>query len=509
MNRRNHTMNSSNVIELDVMDLFWRLLTQWKAILLFSIIVGTTLLLFSYRTNLRKYENVIEEESRKEKRDLRSSDEKFLTDEYGEKAVDILEAIDDTDRYVVLNVLRQEKIAKKQRDYFSDSLYMNLDSDHLRCLSMGYMISCKNGKDDRYVNILIKEYQNLYQDETLLQAINNEIGIDIDYRYVKELITVDSDVTIGSGDKAGIDSFYINIWIPESVKEVSGIQEEIAKRVDSYQKDLSNSISEHNTKLIQVKDYYTSDPNILVDQTDMLNRINSMAYNVKTNRDGLQGEQKTAYDLIINQDENSSNSDLGLSQQEISERSVPKYNIKYGIIGFAIGTVLYLIIYLCWIVFKGIYYSSNTLQTLTKSCLLGCIHFSSKGRHNNLLTSSSIVEKIRYRSRKDLVLQTNELISEVAAVCRYNEISQIAIMECGSIDEMAKNNLSLIDKELSSRGIESLNLIDNELEKMENVKISNIVLAVQKDRTIIKEIRKARKQADFLNINIFGVIYYD
>lgn len=510
MNKENNNYTKNiNVIELDMADVFWRLLSHWKVILLFSVICAVILMLAGYKADLRRYESTVKETDQKKSEPLNPSDELFLKNNFNNNAVDILAALDKDDRVVVMNMLRQEKKLDDFRSYAGNSLYMNLDSEHVRCLTMSYVVDC-NGNNDKYADLLANEYQNLYQDVKLLEEIKKAMGLDVDVSLIKELITTEADsntVTVLNGD---MDSFHINIWIPESITEISNIEQSVKDSVERYHRSLTDHLTPHGIRLVSTKDYYTADTGILMTQADIISRINNLANNIKVAKDGMSGNQSSAYEAIMKQKENPDTSNSETQSMQVENQSIPGFNIKYFIAGIILGIFIFSIYFVIRLIMSGVFYSARTLQTMTHLKLLGRIHLPAvKSDKLHLLTNSSLVEGIRYRSRDNSDIEIDKIDSEIANACHYNGLQELVIFECGKLGENVKNNIELLSQKLISREIKIESMDLNLLMSENNLTVNNLLLVIQREATKLNDIKKIMELADLFNINILGMIYYE
>ena len=130
-----------NTIQIDIVALLKKALIQWRAIIIFAVILGLLVSGLKYIKDLSSYKAAL----------ALSKDETSSDDIIKKSGL----TVDEQD--AVQLAVSQKKQIESQSEYLSDSLYMNLDPMNLRQLSLLYFIKAKGGSDAADLLTVYKE----------------------------------------------------------------------------------------------------------------------------------------------------------------------------------------------------------------------------------------------------------------------------------------------------------------------------------------------------------------
>ena len=134
--------------EIDLIELTWRMLAQWKAILVCALVMALLVPSVVYLKDTRAY------------KEAQYEAEKEATDSVDpEEAIEeLIVALKPEDRPAVEQALRNDEIIEAKREYLNSSLLVNLDTQKAATAVVGYMIDGDAAEDSDLKFALFKGY---------------------------------------------------------------------------------------------------------------------------------------------------------------------------------------------------------------------------------------------------------------------------------------------------------------------------------------------------------------
>ena len=213
-----------NTIQIDIVALLKKALIQWRAIIIFAVILGLLVSGLKYIKDLSSYKAAL----------ALSKDETSSDDIIKKSGL----TVDEQD--AVQLAVSQKKQIESQSEYLSDSLYMNLDPMNLRQLSLLYFIKAKGGSDAADILTVYKE--KLLSDSSV-EKIRKASGIDTRLKYIRELIDVSDAKYSDRGTftkNSSTDVMKVTFYLPDGI-DGSAIKKTIDKIISSY--DISDNVA--------------------------------------------------------------------------------------------------------------------------------------------------------------------------------------------------------------------------------------------------------------------------
>ncbi len=168
MNTRNYQQINNATIEIDLVALLKKLCVQWRAILIFSIIIGLLASGARYVKDMSAYNASLSTQNVSGKEAVETSGLKQ-------------EEID-----AVQQAVSQKRQIKVLTTYMTESEYMNLDAMNCRQLSILYYIKADRGSD---AADLLAVYNEMLQSDDPVKAIKEAAGVKVPAKYIRELIS--------------------------------------------------------------------------------------------------------------------------------------------------------------------------------------------------------------------------------------------------------------------------------------------------------------------------------
>jgi hypothetical protein len=494
------TYGQKKDIELNIKDLIWNLLTQWKAILLVSLLMAMLICGVKYLGDVRAYKAETAKISEAEAQASLSNEDRIAA---------ILSALPDSDREAVLMVLREQEWLDEQRSYMKESILMNIDPANLRALKLIFDIDAENASD---VPVLHQDYALFIGSKHFRNEIGKAFDSDAQDKYIGELINtwnaVGPETDMGQTGSvlfvqivlpADADADAVAVAAEKAVKTYSkGIQDKYAHKITLANRDLS-----------------------IIYSYDIVNRFNDTFYKINSMNNTVIGainsmtdEQKDAFDAILAIRTGVEDVQLDNTAGD-SELTAPEYSMKYAFLGFILGLFLYAFIYVILLIMKRQVNSAANVQSYTGSRLIGEVYCDSDKKGLKKLFHSKIIDKYYHRGKTDQITQIEKVADSIEAVCKHAGINKLALFDMTGSSSSSETNDKLkgviksIMNAATDRGLEVdiVDVYDSDYfceKKM--IDIDNSVIAVSSD-TKINSLNRILSLCSDYSVNTMGGVY--
>lgn len=265
MNTRNYQQINNATIEIDLVALLKKLCVQWRAILIFSIIIGLLASGARYVKDMSAYNASLSTQNVSGKEAVETSGLKQ-------------EEID-----AVQQAVSQKRQIKVLTTYMTESEYMNLDAMNCRQLSILYYIKADRGSD---AADLLAVYNEMLQSDDSVKAIKEAAGVKVPAKYIRELI---SAYDAKSSDRGGYtqdsstDVMKVTFNLPEGA-DSKAVEETIEKLIKAY--DVTDlGIAKGKIRKISSEVNTVMNKNMQTDQQNYTNNLSNLksTYNTAVN----------------------------------------------------------------------------------------------------------------------------------------------------------------------------------------------------------------------------------
>ena len=381
MNTRNYQQINNATIEIDLVALLKKLCVQWRAILIFSIIIGLLASGARYVKDMSAYNASLSTQNVSGKEAVETSGLKQ-------------EEID-----AVQQAVSQKRQIKVLTTYMTESEYMNLDAMNCRQLSILYYIKADRGSD---AADLLAVYNEMLQSDDSVKAIKEAAGVKVPAKYIRELI---SAYDAKSSDRGGYtqdsstDVMKITFNLPEGA-DSKAVEETIDKLIKAY--DVTDlGIAKGKIRKISSEVNTVMNKNMQTDQQNYTNNLSNLKSTYNTAVNSFSDKQKKLLDTLLEENGLSDdNTEAGAGNTDVSSSSndTSSFSKKYFAVGFVIGILLY--VFLAVIV-----------EILGKRCsavagsnsvfVIGSL-FDTAQKKKNFIFRDRLLEKCLYRNQSDL-----------------------------------------------------------------------------------------------------------
>lgn len=277
-------MNEEEV-QIDLMTLLHYILRKWRSIIVVMLIVAVAANLYSVKKSMSVVASVSAAE---EEVDI----EKQIENAKEELTAYELEQVERVYSMYEYN----SQLYQENDEYLEKSMLMQLNPNEIPTVMLNYQFR-KDQADEELSNIFTM-YENALLDEDTCTAIIQVFGEEYANTSVRELISVtdtenvqNSDIIKLQNDKnSGILSIQIYADSEEQCEQVAEI---VKKRVMEYTEQLQQIFGIYTVNAISEQYYISSDSNLNMQKSDVVNAVNDAYTALKNISSGLSEKQMT------------------------------------------------------------------------------------------------------------------------------------------------------------------------------------------------------------------------
>lgn len=445
-------MNTQNkqqtFVEIDIKELLWSLLSQWKAVLLFSLVFALLTCGAKHMKDIQNYNAQLAAQKKATEQIALSIDEKIAR---------VMEDVPENEKAAVEYVVNEQDWIDKQKNYLNSSILMNTDPTNQRVLSMVYDI---DADDNDEIELIIDNYLLYIRGSEVISAIKPLIANDTENKYISELFYDEE-----SDNEDAV--LKINMVLTEEANA-----EDVIKVMKSILEDYSVELQKehpHHIELVGGKVAHIYHRDNVQNRNEIFNNVNALEANIKSLQGSLTETQKTAISTIVTikkaefaETQGAGTAKAGKGAQNNNEELIaPGWSKKYGVAGFLLGVIIYVCAYILHLISGNRLGCAANIERYSGLRLLGEVYYDWKYNRLSALFHSCFFDNMHYRDKADVNMQMDRTISIIEAVCKHNKTNKMSFVEM--IDSLKKNEAKAIINSLSSalenKGI-SVDLID-------------------------------------------------
>lgn len=423
----NSLLNKKIGLVVNIRDLVWNLLSQWKAMLLVALIMAVLTTGYKYMSDSKSYE---------EAKSAGNESGEMISVPVDEQVEKILEDFSEEDKSTIEYMVQQKEWVDKQKEYINNSILMNVDPTRQRTITLDYYIASEE-ESDSIATSLLYGYSSYATSESVINGVREVIGADVENRYIAELISTpfnNNNNTYNIGAPAGVDDgdavLEVKVVVPEDV-DAAKIENVITSAFSDYSAELNKTAGAHTIKLLRSDEAYIYNAVAVSNRNAVIANVYNIQNNyIKNMEITLSDEQKAAIESIMAAKrvaKNPAGAETLEAEESAKEVATPGISKKYALTGFVLGLALYACIYALYIMFKGRITSAEQTEMYTGSRLIGEVY--TAGEHNGIqkLLHSRLVDNIRYRGKLDPDAQISKLVSAASALFKHAGTDKVTI----------------------------------------------------------------------------------
>lgn len=437
--------------EVDFSNIAWKLLGQWKIILVFALVCG--LIIGGYKT----YD------------DAKNANVEMTITEEEKENVQIAQNIDAQIRV--------------QKNYKEESLLMNVDPYNIEVTYVTYAVELEESAAENVIELYTSyiRYGNFYDD--LIEAM--QIGISREY--LAEIVNITED-TRGN-------SYVFTIEVIHTDKvSVDDLKQNIDNALEVYEQELNRNLLAHSLiKLEDVEREYV-DYQLWSQQNSLKNSITSLENQLNNLQNNFTEAQWLFY----------KNAEIVNMQQ----KSVSIVSFLGGIV---IGIVVYVIVYSWLYLINSNIKSAQEIERVLGIKNLGEVREYQYKKIATKMKEDYKVHCLRYRECLDIETQIKNLICRLTSICKTQNMKDILFVTLDELTETEKGYLNRIISEVGEKEINIRMLTHHVSEEVYDsiLNYKNIVVILLQEKTPYGLVDNCARTCELLKCNIIGTITLD
>ena len=460
--------------EIDLKDLMFAVLRQWKKILLVGVVLA--MLLGGVKAVLT-YREENDEDA------IKAAEEQFEAD---------MASYERNKENKEREIGNLQKDIEKQQNYLEKSVLMNMSpydvcearadlfikTDYEIMPGMVY-------QNVDYTDTILQTYQSVMTSTVFLSHIADDMGIDV--QYLRELISIERGSTMISSSNVNKLTNLLTITVKHATqREAESVMRKLLDGIDALQVQIIENIGEHTV--------------------NMVNKSTGSAVDLK-----LADRQQEQNNQLINLQQTLDDKEKALEDLEEPKKMVSaematlKSAVKYGVIGGVLGAFV-VVFFVCVVfVMSDKVYSSKELKTRFGIKILGSLPVTGKKKTGK---AERLINRLEGREHKIGEAAEVELIA--ANICNYaGEAKRLLVT--GSISgEKIMHVAKLLEEKL-----EEMNVIsgDNMLQNAETIRLlpecDSVVLVEEANVSTYAMVERELEKVMDLQKKIVGCIVFE
>lgn len=383
----------SNSIEIDTHSAIKNFFIQWRAWLVFSLILACIVAGAKYSGDMKAYNA--------SKAAQPATSEELIKNS----------TLTSAEMAAVQQAVAQKRLMDNESEYMNSSIYINMNPANVRQLSVIYYVKGIRQAD---VKDIVSLYLDMLETDESINEIARAGGINADAKYVRELINADTGTNQKNGGTDLSDRsngiMRITFLLPDEV-DADSIDQAIDKLVTGYRisdpdfKDVSLSRVSSNEKTF-------NNTQMLSDQQNATYSLYNMSSEYSSMTSAFNDEQNNLLNTLIKEQDPDQKKEEDNSQTIVK----PSVSKKYAALGFILGIVLYIII---WMVYEISGRSCSIVAGYGISNQLGTI-IDTDDQKRNFIFRDRILQKLLYKKQADI----DAMIDVIFARAQMNSVRE-------------------------------------------------------------------------------------
>lgn len=487
MNTQSYQQIDTTETEIDLVALLKRVCVQWRAILIFSIIIGLLASGIKYAKDVNAYNASLSTQKISGKEAVETSGLKH----------------DEID--AVQQAVSQKKQIKALTTYTTESEYMNLDAMNCRQLSILYYIKADKGSD---AADLLAVYNEMLQSDDSVKAIKEAVGVKVPAKYIRELISAFDAKSSDRGSYAqdsSTDVMKVTFNLPEGA-DSKAVEETIEKLIKAY--DVTDlGIAKGTIRKISSEVNTVMNKDMQSDQQDYTNNLASLKTTYNNAVNSFSDEQKSLLDTLLAEnglsdddtEAGAGNTDVSSSSNDTSAETAtaikPSFSKKYFAVGFVIGILLY--VFLAVIV-EILGKRCSAVAGSNSGFVIGSL-FDTAQKKKNFIFRDRLLEKCLYRNQSDLDSGIDRILTKAQMNSSQEKLAAAELWTVG-FDGSSIPSIARLVKDASTKGIALT------VKSTPDGKPDDMLTCIKPDQSVILAVQDGtsrKKDAGFLTEMLF------
>ena len=492
-------MNEEEV-QIDLMTLLHYILRKWRSIIVVMLIVAVAANLYSVKKSMSEAAAVSTTEEVDIEKQIENAKEELTADE--------LEQVERVYSMYEYN----SQLYQENEEYLEKSMLMQLNPNEIPTVMLNYQFK-KDQADEELSNIFTM-YENALLDEDTCTAIVQVFGEEYANTSVRELISVtdtenghNSDIIKLQKDKnSGILSIQIYAGSEEQCKQVAEI---VKTRVLEYTEQLQQIFGNYTVNAISEQYYISSDSNLNMQKSDVVNVVNEVCTAIKNITSGLSEKQIGYFNLLAKDCEEQTLVKEDTQETANLTANVQYISMKYVLIGLLAGMFLAV----CW--YAVVYIMTQTVKDVDEVKIITNLPVFGTVLGSNENGKRNIIDRwIDSWFAHDKKSENNELlltrISHEVAMLAGQKDKRNLLVACSESDQNLKKQAdSLVEKlrELGMNVTSTDSLVSDNTEVLKQLESADSAVFVEQlMKSERNQIREAVELCRRCQVEVLGSV---
>lgn len=477
--------NYEDDMEIDLVDLLFYLLKKWRSLIV-AIVIGAILGAGLYEV---KHHQQQAEQAAQEAELLKNDEDEA----FDEKDYNISK-----DTKVNMDIAYQyRQLYNKQLEYNQKSIIMQLDPNEVYAGVLEYYISAGNN-----TGLLSELYQNILNDDDILEELKDASGFKCETPYIKELISsyVSDDnaafINVNSNvENVEKHSFVTYRVVSTNQKSCEKMLQVLRERVEALRAEYEETYGAYGVSEVSSAISQVTDTTYLNAQRENVDRLSNYLATMKNAESAFSDDEKTYYTNKYLAKEYVDSDNAEEAKAVLLEEAEPVSKVKW----LAIGVILLIMIWGCYYVVRYLLDSKvktvSVLQNTYHLPVIGTVQTETKDGKglDKMLDHLHQNTKQKPDTLEYVIQAINAMQTEKAVLCGDTEIPEVKKL----MEELSNSCEHVIIGDFISKNIESL----------KHAKVAgNEILVVRIDKNERKEIEREMESCRLQKIDILGVV---
>ncbi len=512
-------------------DAVWSILEQWKAVLIFAVILGVLAAGAKAYKDMRSYHAAVKSAEQTQQSSSGDTANLFANGLDGFQAKLNLSAADKRalgtlakeERQDVYNLLQQKANYDAFSEYYLKSPLMQVNPSKEKILKLSYLVQIPSDSRNYSISTLLALYRDALSTDDSAKILNQTLGISLEPRYANQLYQTGTFLENPDQSTAGDSTLkeallYLNIILPEKETDTDKLEEKVTQYLKKTSAGIQKKTGAHTIRLLTAEQQTIANQNLEKMQAGVYNDISALATAIKSGKAALNTSQSAVYESVAGKS-GSSDGQTDLTDQSSgtggkTEISRPSFSKKYAAAGFVLGILIYCVIFCVLLVSRKKVTRLDLLEEVLGIPALGETRAAGKYHGLRRLFHSKGIYRIRYRSVLAERGATRKIAAYITSLAQFHQMEQITFALPSRMNPGSREELEKICCQISeSAGIEvrRLNLYDTASEKYQDAVRSseNLVLAVSGGTASCGELDRYIAELDGYDRTIWGAVCID
>lgn len=478
--------------EVSLREIVWKCVSDWRRMLVCAVIFAVLTTVIQYAQAQKNYKEAME------------TYRKQMEASETEKGDHLVDAADFTaEELQQLNDAKSlQSMLDRSRTYMQNSILMNMNAYRENVLILEYYVDSNykfNYLEDNepdYTSDVVGAYGSYAKNGELARMIKDNLDLDYELRYIKEIIGVSAEQYK--------DSFTVEIIYTDKT-ELTDISAIVKEALEAQTEEIAGTIGRHSLKLISENITVRTDAALANQQQIYQNMINNYRNQLNAVKNNMTDEQLEALGSVIVADEEDEEEEETEAEVELVEPVRPGFSVKYLLVGLIGGLFLSAVWSVCQILFASRLQNAEELSDVYKLRVFGVIPLEKK-----LAPIDSWILKMKDRHKKQMTPEKwmDVICANIELACKDGNVDKIYLTG-SEWEKLESETLEQVVMKLKETGVMISNggnvCYDMASLRMAH-EIGNVILFEQEDISIYKEVEKEIKLLAEQKVNVLGCI---